>query len=222
VSARMCVTQAPSIESTRMCSWLRRIAKWLVPLCAALLVGVALCRAQYPGELVDVGPLLYPHDFSHTSEHGWPAFWVLRNEYGDVFAPNLAEVHYTVLPWNLAADLAAWIAVVIATARVSWRMCSSRGRFSLRSLFSLTTTVAILLAWWRVECACCIIRGNPALTALARMDAETPMLRMLQFPPSVCIPLLFSIACLILCAIDMTFYIATRLATCLARRGNRE
>jgi hypothetical protein len=187
---------------------------------------LALWRAQYPeGLVVDVGLLTYPATFNDTTKHGWPACWLLRNKHGETFVPGSTRIDYSVLPWNLAVDLAAWFAVVMATAHLSWRMSSSRGRFSLRFLFSVTTAVAILLAWWRLEYDCCIIKGNPELSALLRMDPETPMLRMLQFPPGVCIPLLLSTGCVILCAIDVTFYILaqaqTRWRDLLGRTANK-
>jgi hypothetical protein len=156
---------------------------------------------------------MYPHNFSHTTKHGWPAFWMLRIEYGDVFVPSSTKIDYWVLSWNLAAvDLVAWIAVFMATAHVSWRMCSSRGQFSLRFLFSITTVAAILLAWWRLEFVCCF-HPNPTDADIARLFAETPMLRMLRFPPDVYVPLLLGIGCLILYTIDVTFYVLGRAQT---------
>jgi cation transport ATPase len=114
--------------------------------------------------------------------------------------PRSVQIHYSVLSWNMAVDLAAWIAVVIATARLSWRTLTCRGQFSLRVLFSLTTAVAIFLAWWRLE-------QNAFYFAGVFRDPETPLLRMLRFPPDVYIPLLFGTGCLILCTIDMTIYV---------------
>jgi len=185
--------------------WLRIFVKWLVPLCATVLVGVALWRAQYPGVLVERGVQISPTTFRETTKHGWPAFSVLRHV-DRVFRiiggslPRSVQIHYSVLSWNMAVDLAAWIAVVIATARLSWRTLTCRGQFSLRVLFSLTTAVAIFLAWWRLE-------QNAFYFAGVFRDPETPLLRMLRFPPDVYIPLLFGTGCLILCTIDMTIYV---------------
>ena len=93
---------------------------------ATLLVGVALWRAQYPGVLVDIGLLTYPHNFSETTKYGWPAFWVLRDECADVFVPSSRQMNYSVLSGNLAVDLVVWIAVVIATARIVANVFLSR------------------------------------------------------------------------------------------------
>jgi hypothetical protein len=120
------------------------------------------------------------------------------------------KIDCSVMSGGLAADLSAWVAVVVATAYVSWRICSGRRQLSLRSLFSATTAVAILLAWWRLEYARCLVAGNPAATALSLDIAETPMLRMLGFPPSVYIPVLVGVGCAILCMIDTASYLLGR------------
>jgi hypothetical protein len=202
------------IESIYMRSRLRLIVKCLVSLCAALLVGLALWRAQYPGETLWEFATTASQALDESTKHGWPAFWILRLETGDDSVPGLSEFDTSVLPGDLAVDLAAWIAVLMATAYVSWRMCSCRGQFSLRFLFSMTTAVAILLAWWRIEVASCSQRGFLSSkrgfllsneTAIAY--AQTPMLRMLQFPPSVYIPVLLGFGCLTLCTIDVTFFV---------------
>ena len=181
------------------------VVRCLVSLCVTLLVGLALWRAQYPGELVESGPLTYPPTFSQTTKHGWPACWVLRTEYGETFVPTSTKIDYSVLSRNLTVDITAWFAVVLATARISWRISSCRGRFTLRFLFSVTTVVVILLAWWKLECAWCSVGGHPDLTVLFLLTAETPMLRLLTFSSSVYIPLLLGIGCLILCAVGLCF-----------------
>ncbi len=50
----------------------------------------------------------------------------------------------------------------------------------------------------------------PAFNCAPLAEAETPMLRLLGFPPGVYIPLLLGIGCLILCTIDVTCYILAR------------
>ncbi len=213
----------PGIEKVVMDNRLRISLKCLVSSCATVLVGVALWRAQYSDTLVDAGLLMYPHFSNVTTKHGWPVFWVLRNEVLDVFVPSSRQIDDSVLPWNLAVDLVAWIVVIIATARVSWRMCSCRGQFSLRFLFSITTVVAILLAWWRFERACCLVTHGVAHWLV---DPAVPLLRLLELPPGVYIPVLLGIGCLILCAIDVTFSILARAKTrscnLLKRTANKE
>ena len=190
-----------------MCRFSRIVPGCLVSLCVTVLVGWALWRAQNPGVLVEAGPLTYPPTFDDTTKHGWPIFWVLRNRYGETFVPGSTKVDYSVLPFNLAFDIAAWFAVVIATAYISWRITFCRGQFTLRFLFSVTTVVAILLAWWKIEYAWCSLGDDSKFTALFVREAETPMLRLLRFPPSIYIPLLLGIGCLILTAIHTLFYV---------------
>ena len=197
------------MESTSMGGWLRIFPKWLVSLCATLLVGSALWLAQCRGRHVGTNAVVYARHTSVTDNtvHGWPESWVLRHENWDTSLPSSRKSDYSLVLWNLAVDLAAWIAVVIATARESWRMHSCRGQFTLRFLFSITSVVAILLAWWRIEYVGCFVDGVPVL-----WDPQTPMLRILQFPPLVCIPVLLGVGCAILCMIDATFYVLNRLS----------
>jgi hypothetical protein len=190
----------------------------LMSLSAAALVAWALWQAQRPGMIVETGPLYYPAGYDITTKHGWPAFFVLQKETGDRFTPNSQEFRHTIAPCGLAVDIAAWCAIVMATFCLSWRAFRQRFQCGLGFLFSTTTTVAVLLAWWRVEYQAC---WDPKYTALLILIAETPMLRLLHFSPLIYIPILLGTSCLILGMILMLGWLVRRVAklSCPPRAG---
>lgn len=165
----------------------------------ALGVGMALGQMQFAREFaVDDSPV--SAQFSHTVKFGWPAFWLSRHEYGNSFVPRSKQIDYSLLSYgNLAVNLAAWLAMVAASAYVVWRMFSHRWQFSMRVLLVSTAAVALLLGWWRLEYQACWMPTRPRLTGLLVELAETPMLRLLRFRPDIYLPVLFAEACAIVC-----------------------
>ncbi len=195
--------------------------KCFVSLCTVLVVGQALLRAQYPGVVVDIGPeyiCSFAQFRSETTVHGWPAFWL--EDCADVSSyPATAVNHnYSILHGKLAVNAVAWAVIVVAAARLSWRTVSARGQFSLRSLFSLTFAVALLLAWWKVECAYCRIPKHPELIPSV---AGPPIWRMLSFPATIGIPLIVGVGCSILWATSMASSIYKRASVLIGRVRNR-
>jgi hypothetical protein len=186
------------------------LRRYLVSLPITMLVVWSLYLAQRQGNLVEEGPFTYPPTYSVTTEHGWPVICICRSEAGERFLPNSKDVRYSVRANGLFVDIAAWCAIVSATAYVSWRVSSCNRQFTLGVLFSLMATTAIVLGWWRWEYESCRVQDRPDITALFVMMSDSPMLRLLRFSPTVFVPVLFGTACLVLCTLVMIGRIMVR------------
>jgi Ni/Fe-hydrogenase subunit HybB-like protein len=158
----------------------------MIVACGTLLVAWSLWQCQAPGWLED-SQRAFPGVYWKTTTHGWPAYWLLRVEHGDVFGTMSREVKYSILPGPMALDLTFWCIVIAGTACVLWRLVHSRAQVTLRTLLWATAAVAVLFSWWRLEYHETYAPGHPEITEVLRALATTPMLRLLQFPAHVCI-----------------------------------
>ena len=89
--------------------------------------------------------------------------------------------------------------MLAATVYMSWRGIRSRWKFSLASLFIVTTAAALMLAWWRAERA--ETPDSIFVGIWVLREPGTPMLRLLRLSPSIYVPVLFGTGCLFMCAI---------------------
>ncbi len=192
------------------------LAEYIAVLGTTAFVAWGLCAAQFQGgHHLDDGAFTYPPTRSTVTTHGWPVFFVIRNEHADFWIPSSVEVEYAVLRRELATDVASWLVLIVATVYISQRAIFSGSKFSIALLFAVTTDLAVILAWWRTECARYLIPGHPELTGLLLAEAGTPILRVLRFSPLVCLPVLFGVSCLIMCVIFM----AMAVVRCMVRKA---
>jgi hypothetical protein len=174
----------------------RRVSAFAACLCATLFVVCGLMRAQSPRNLVDVGPFTYPPTFSTTTKQGWPVYFLVRHEFGEMFVPGTTEVDYSVLSFELAVNVAVWLLIFASTICVIWRIAARRAQFSIASLLAITAAAALHLTWWKRECAYCDFPGHPELTTLfMSLSDAPPLLRLLHMPWPVTGAVLFGTAC---------------------------
>jgi hypothetical protein len=173
------------------------IAKCFVLLAAVLYVGWGLYASQLRSYYGAFGDYWFDPATSFTdSKYGWPIFFVRRSETYDMVAPRFVlVVSHEVGYCALVTDAALWLVMMFATGYISRRVLWSGWRFSLSSLFAVTTVVAIMLAWWRIECAQWHVM--PQL----QPEIGAPLLRLLEFSPLVYVPVLFGAGGLVMCVI---------------------
>jgi hypothetical protein len=158
----------------------------------------------YAAQLASVrasGPMLvltYPATIVRSDTYGWPVFFVTRHE--NVFRARIPVYHYEFAYRALAVDAGTCLAIMAATIYIARRALWSGWRFRLSSLFAVTTAVAVMLAWWRIEGTEWYMHNEPDLTRLLQSEVGTPLLRLLEFSPFIYVPVLFGIGCLVICA----------------------
>ena len=177
---------------------MRVFFKYTAIVCPTLLVVLGLWQCQRPARLVDVGPHTYPPTRSVTTHHGWPLYWLLRQEITSGFPAGPVHVTYNIESYALAANTVAWIVVILATLYISWRTCLSQARFRLTFIVSATSAIAILLSLWRIERIYHTIPGEPDFTHMMLLLPDTPILRLLQLSAPVCVSVFLGLGCLVL------------------------
>jgi hypothetical protein len=195
------------MEILTMVSRTLNAARYFGLLATGLFVAWGLYAAQLRG-YHGIGGFYWfeAHTTFTDARHGWPVFFLTQSEtfsIDDSISPFTRQISCVIAYRVLAADVALWLAMVVAAVYIARKMLWSGWRFNLSSLFATTTVMAVMLAWWRVERADWQSGGSPELTALWNASAGTPLLRLLDFPPYVYVPVLFGMGCLVMCAIHM-------------------
>jgi hypothetical protein len=182
-------------------------------LAAVLYVGWGLYTVQLRGYYGGADYYWFDPFTSCTyTKYGWPNYFMTSTETAAVVrSRSVQHTSHEVGCCALVADAASWLAMIFATGYISRRALWSGWRFSLASLFAVTTAVAIMLAWWRVE------RAQWHVMPLLQDDVGSPLLRLLDFSSFVYVPVLFGASCLVMFVI-LTGTAAARLAVRKTRR----
>jgi hypothetical protein len=177
------------------------VLRYAITLAATAAVAWGLWRCQGPGwQVPENVPFFYPpsQTYTETTKHGWPAMWLVRRATSDLLGRTTPNIAYTTLFSEFVCDLVAWVSILTCTAHTMWRATGRPAQPGLWTLFWAHVAVAVVLCWWRVECEHTYVANHPELTAILRDAPTTPLLRLLKFPASVSMLVLFGVFCVLL------------------------
>lgn len=170
-----------------------------ITLAAMAVVAGSLWQSQGPGQSMDEdAPLVYPPSLTYDrqTQYGWPGFWLVRRVTGELFSRATPAHEYSTIPAVLATNVVVWILILAGTASVAWRVTGGRAQFRLGTILVAQVAIAILLCWWKIEYDE-TSTSHAVLTRLLRADPTTPLLRLLQCPTMVFLPILLGMFCVL-------------------------